>query len=390
MRTKSIILLLLALGCGVVASVGVKQVLATRESTVARPFGDMQAIIVAAEDIPMGDPVKIEQIKLEDWPKSKVPEGALTKLDDVEGRRPKTKIYKGAPILEDQLLAKGAVDAGAAPWIPKGYRVVSVRVDAVSGSAAMLRPSDRVDVVVHFPANPRKGIPRDYTRTILQNVKVFAVDDKYILAEDEQTQKSLPAKTISLLVTPEQAEILTAASELGQIRLVMRGLGDNEPALTKGIDPAELLGLPTPSGDPEKEIVPGSQPDVLAEFLNTGPQSPDRPQPGVVPVASTPRESWGMRLLVGSRVEDLTLERLSNAETEVGGSWRVIEVIEKGASADEKKAESTPDSTGPTFRATSPDEVPPEAKPEPLAGDLSASLVPSLDSEPIPERGNDQ
>lgn len=328
MRTKSVLLLLLALGCGLVAAIGVKQVLATKDQATASPTVEMQAIVVAAEDIAMGDPVKIEQIKLEDWPKSKIPEGALFKAEEAEGRRTKTKIYKGSPILDDQLLAKGAVDAGAAPWIPKGYRVVSVKVDAVSGSASMLRPSDRVDVVVHFPANPNKGIPKDYTRTILQNVRVFAVDDKYILTEDEKTKKSLPAKTVSLLVTPEQAEVITAASELGQIRLVMRGLGDNDPVNTRGVDPSELLGRPSMGGDPEKEVLPSETPsgsaDEFAQFL----VSQQKPGPQVMRVSSRSgenRETWSIRLLMGPRVSDVTLERESGDPNEERGTlWRVV------------------------------------------------------------------
>ncbi|HPZ82795.1 MAG TPA: hypothetical protein PL064_05145, partial [Thermogutta sp.] len=82
MRTKSVLLLLLALGCGLVAAIGVKQVLATKDQATASPTVEMQAIVVAAEDIAMGDPVKIEQIKLEDWPKSKIPEGALFKAEE--------------------------------------------------------------------------------------------------------------------------------------------------------------------------------------------------------------------------------------------------------------------------------------------------------------------
>lgn len=334
MRTKSVLLLLLALGCGLVAAVGVKQVLATRDRSTPAPTVEMQAIVVAAEDIAMGDPVKIEQIKLEDWPKSKIPEGALLKAEDVEGRRTKTKIYKGSPILDDQLLAKGAMDAGAAPWIPKGYRVVSVKVDAVSGSASMLRPSDRVDVVVHFAANPSRGIPKNYTRTIIQNVKVFAVDDKYILTEDEQTKKSLPAKTISLLVTPEQAEIITAASELGQIRLVMRGLGDNDPINTRGVDPMELLGLPAKSGDPEKEVLPGESrpglPDDFASFLASQRQSVEAVR--VSENSGGNRETWAMRLLLGSQVNDLTLEREAvQGNQNVGTVWRVVAFDEESS-----------------------------------------------------------
>lgn len=372
MRTKSIFFLALALGCGLIAAVGVQQVLATRDRASPAPAIEMKAIVVAMEDIPMGDPVQITQIKLEDWPKSKIPEGAIFKVEDVEGRRTKTKIYKGSPILDAQLLAKGAVDAGAAPWIPKGYRVVSVKVDPVSGSASMLRPSDRVDVVVHFPAMPSKGIPKDYTRTILQNVRVFAVDDKYALTGEEKNQKTLQAKTVSLLVTPEQAEIITAVTELGQIRLVMRGLGDNDAVPTKGVDPMELLGLPTQGGDPERERVPGTDisggGDAFAEFLRGQSQSGEL---GRVK-NDTPRgETWAMRLLVGSQVSEVILE--PDPETSwpenLGKLWRVV------SSASETGRVEPLMNSGQTIVAPAQD---------------SGSTTPSPDYSTVPDRGSDQ
>jgi len=106
MRTKSIVLLALALGCGVVAAVGITQVMATRDAEGPVPV-EMQSIVVAMKDVPMGDPVPPELVCLEEWPKDKIPKGAITKLEDVENRRPKARIFAGSPILESQLLGKG-------------------------------------------------------------------------------------------------------------------------------------------------------------------------------------------------------------------------------------------------------------------------------------------
>ena len=87
MRPKSLILLLLALGCGLVAAIGINQVLANRPVQQAADTGEMVPIFVALTDIGMGDPLSPEVLKLEDWPKSKVPNGVLADLADVEGRR---------------------------------------------------------------------------------------------------------------------------------------------------------------------------------------------------------------------------------------------------------------------------------------------------------------
>lgn len=359
MRTKSLILLALAIGCGLVAAVGVQQVLATRDRVVAAPTEETQAILVAMEDIPMGELIRETQIKLEEWPKSKIPAGAIFELSGIEDRRTKTKIFKGSPILDGYLLAKGAVDAGAAPWIPKGYRVVSVKVDPVSGSSAMIRPSDRVDVVVHFSANPARGIVKNFTRTILQNIKVFAIDDKYELKDDEA--KAFNPKTVSLLVTPEQAEILTAASELGQIRLVMRGLGDVESAETKGVEPAQLLGLPTGEGDPDKETVPGqrTQPqDAFAQFLDSMQQSQTPPQ------ASPGANTWPVRIISGSDVNDLILEEEPNQGTAgpVPARWKVVSA---GLTGDGGSNAPAGGISGDLPLPTPPDPAPDPAEPQP-------------------------
>ena len=78
MRPKSLILLLLALGCGLVAAIGINKVLASRPTEQAAETGEMMPIFVALTDIGMGDPLTPEVLKLEEWPKTKVPAGALT------------------------------------------------------------------------------------------------------------------------------------------------------------------------------------------------------------------------------------------------------------------------------------------------------------------------
>ena len=99
MRPKSLILLMLALGCGLVASIGISQVMDRRNQQPA-PVGETEAIFVAMQNIEFGDQLSTQVLKLEQWPKDKIPEGALSTLEDVEGRRARTKLYAGEPILE--------------------------------------------------------------------------------------------------------------------------------------------------------------------------------------------------------------------------------------------------------------------------------------------------
>ncbi|HEV3338745.1 MAG TPA: Flp pilus assembly protein CpaB [Pirellulales bacterium] len=239
MRPKSIILLTLALGCGLVASIGINQVMANRHAAPVVDTGQTTPIFVAGVEIGIGDPLTPQVLKLEPWPNDKLPSGTLGKLEDVEGRRSRAKFYTGEPILEAKLLPKGESGGSAIDLIPKGMRVVPIRVDAVTGASGMILPGDRVDMLVHLAEQPTKGVPRAITRTFLHNIKIFAVDDLYDRPGSESN--TLAAKTISVLVSPEQAELVALACQLGTVQLVMRSAGDDVAENTGGADLQKLL-----------------------------------------------------------------------------------------------------------------------------------------------------
>ncbi len=310
MRAKSAFLLMLALGCGLVASIGITQVMSNRDATAPPTTAETEPVFVAAIDISMGDPLAPQMMRLEDWPKDKVPPGALTKIEDIEGRWPKTKIYSGSPLLDNQLLSKGASDQGATGLIPKGYRVVSVKVDAVSSGSSLIRPGDRVDVLAHLEKSPSKNIPETCVRTFLQDIKVFAVNDIFALDSADDTGKSIKAQTVSLLVTPDQAEKVMLASELGRIRLVMRSPEDDQQTAVQGASPQELFGIADGANrDEESLLKPAEQTgmpsevDDFLELLNTQNRQPSE----AADAAPRATETWAVRLLAGSDVKDTLL-----------------------------------------------------------------------------------
>lgn len=239
MRSKSIILLALALGCGLVASIGISQVMERRNQATNNP-GETEAIFVALHDINANDPLTPENVKIEEWPKSKIPQGAVTKLEELENKRARQKIFADEPVLVGKVIDANEVSS-ASTRIPKGYRVVAVRVDAVSGGGSLILPGDRVDVLVFLNKNPAVGVMETKSQTILQDIKVFAVDTTFTRSPD-QDEPAIAAKTISLLVTPEQAEKVTLATEMGAIRLILRHDQDDSLVQSDGTDSHDVLG----------------------------------------------------------------------------------------------------------------------------------------------------
>src|SRR5215211_2480764 len=88
MRPKSLLLLALALGCGLVASIGISQVMDRNNN----PHTKLETvpIYVALHNINLGDPIDLSMLSLQEWPKDKAPRGAISKLEDLQGRRPRT------------------------------------------------------------------------------------------------------------------------------------------------------------------------------------------------------------------------------------------------------------------------------------------------------------
>jgi pilus assembly protein CpaB len=351
MRPKSLILLVLALGCGLVAAIGINQVLANRPVEQAADNGETVPIFVALIDIGLGDPLTPQVLKLEEWPKMKVPPGALLHLEDVEGRRARTKFYGGEPIIEAKLFAKGDQASGATDLIPKGYRVVSVKVDDVSGSGLIL-PGDRVDALVHLTDHGAGASEanRSSTHTFLHNVKVFAVNNVY--SREANGTEAITAKTISLLVTPQQAELVTLANEMGKIRLVMRSADDETQDESAGVTQSELFK----GGDNTLLQKPSAPAESLLKMLEPAKKpEPVEPDP---PVQNT----WKMVVIKGDAVEEVEFEDGDR----IGGPVQVRQVNGPNDAPGGATPATLPLVTTPNTPTPLPTEIPPYS---PAAGD---------------------
>jgi len=316
MRAKSVALLVLALGCGLVASVGVTQVMDRRNHS--EESTETATVFVAVKNVAMGEPLNATMVRPESWPKDKVPKDAITKLEDLEGRRCVTRLLAGEIIFHGKLTDKFM---GVSPSIPKGFRLITVKVDAVTGSASMILPGDRVDVLCQLrPTGP--GNPEPITRTILQYVKVFAVDAVVSLEAVDGDGKTIPAKTVTLLVTPDQAQRIALATELGSVRLVLRPIDDSEQVTVDSTTASQLLGL---SKANDRTTLPPTEPAIEAKMvpdraaLAAMMKSKESKKPVLLAQAEPPApnppasQRYVMRLLLGTKCSEVVME--SQADT---------------------------------------------------------------------------
>jgi len=245
---KPIILMTVALGCGLVAAIGVFKQMG--KNSAASSQEKPVKVVVAAREININEPLTEENVKVVDWPADQKLQGAASEVKDLEGKYARVRLYPGEPILDGKIM--GITDASSSLRVPKGYRVVSVKVSLDSSVSNLIEPGDRVDVIAVI--RPSRENPTAVAKTILKAVRVFAINSEIVRSLDPDKSPE-EARTVSLLLKPEQAEKLMMATELGKIKLAMRSPEDAQLVETSGCTVGDVLGR----ADVADEVEPTGQ-----------------------------------------------------------------------------------------------------------------------------------
>lgn len=230
----------------VLSSIFYQMVIGARKGGPRQGKAKTRNVVVAARALPVGVSLKADDVKLAKVPEDQFPAGGFEKLEQVLDRPVVSSILAEEPVREGRLALRGS-GLGLAPIIPTGMRAVAVRVNEVVGVAGFVLPGMRVDVLV---TGRPGGQEQTVTKTILQDIQVLSAGQKI---EPDARGQAINAPVVTLLVSPEQAEVLTLASE-GRIQLVLRNSGDRTVEKTPGRMLAELYqtGAAKPAGEPPK------------------------------------------------------------------------------------------------------------------------------------------
>lgn len=182
-------------------------------------------ILVAGSDLEQRRRLAPEDLEWRSWPKDAVIDGYITRtarpeaISEVTGNLVRVSILAGEPVRPEKISAS---DTGyLSALLSSGSRAVSVKIDAESTAGGFILPEDRVDVLhTVVEGNGTGGV----TRTVVTNVRVLAVDQQITAPE---TNAVSGAKTATLELKPEQAEIVAAAEATGALSLSLRSSADN-------------------------------------------------------------------------------------------------------------------------------------------------------------------
>ncbi|BCX17622.1 MAG: fimbriae assembly protein [Geminicoccaceae bacterium] len=231
-----------------------------------------KAVLVAAVDLPAGSFVQPGHLRWQTWPDVDLPASYFVKgvrgEDEVVGAVVRYALAAGQPFTDGGLVKPGERGFLAAVLAP-GMRAVSVPVDEASANAGLIFPGDRVDLVLAqtlTAESGERGRARRAAETVLEDVRVLAMGRRLKGAEGEEG--SIQARTVTLEVTPADAERVALVTELGKLSLSLRSLarGDERPAAgSPRVTWDQAVSRALGGGSAEKVLVlRGSQRSVTA------------------------------------------------------------------------------------------------------------------------------
>lgn len=247
--------------------------------------GDKQTVVVAKEAIPARSEIVGSMVELRQVPINAAGDQALASLDDVVGRVTRYPIAENEQLLASKIVSPDLPLEGEALSyvVPDGMRAVSITASQVLSAGGLILPGDYVDILWDYPADGPL-----FTRTIVQSIEVAAVAQTLVdmvpadateengepvsgertvsqRARNSEAEPQPDAVTLTLLVTPQQAETLFLAEETGSMRAVLRSFGDSAEVDVPVVTLLELLPL---------DMLPAELVPILTEPWQQQPQQP--------------------------------------------------------------------------------------------------------------------
>lgn len=215
-------------------------VLTSKERALSSNY-ETAKVLVARNDIPERTVLREDMVESMDIPRKFMQQDcfeikAPSDIKLIVNLVTRTRLPKGNQLTQSSLISLSP-ESGLSVKIPPGYRGAMLPIDPEM--KALIKPGDRVDVLVTFDALMNDGRKEKVTATILQNVLVIAVGSnlgqgmnakqfKLQAAAEDKTAAFSEKATASLALNPNEAQYLALALKQGEPTVIMRGLGDVE------------------------------------------------------------------------------------------------------------------------------------------------------------------
>jgi len=244
---------------GLVLAVAVVIMLKSGRNNTPENEGDM--VLVAKSDLQPGSFIVVaNHVSLVDMPEREIKPPYIQRKNinfaELDGAVVRNLIKAGEPIQKDKIVTPKEGGFLSAVLYP-GKRAISVGVDVVSANAGFIFPGDRVDLLLTHEIENMDSRKSFATETFVEDVRVLAIDQQ----ASNPDKKALVPKTVTLEVTPKEAEEVLVATELGKISLVLRSSGSAPgtdtsriKTYTKDKDVSSLIKESNPADDNNVDV----------------------------------------------------------------------------------------------------------------------------------------
>ena len=234
-RNRIMVVIGIALLLAVLAGVGAYKFLSGQSRVAEQARLQTVGIVVALVDIPLGSTINPNQVAVSAWPKDSYPKDALADPKIAVGRVALRDFTRGEPVVESKLVPLNKSTGLLSLKVPPGMRAFSIKVNEFSGVGGFIVPDSRVDVIV--TTSPSPNSQEKIAKIVLEDIWVLAAGQVI----EQKDNKPVTVNTVTLSLTPEDAEKLALAGNDGIIQLVMRNFADNVLVTTGGFNKARLL-----------------------------------------------------------------------------------------------------------------------------------------------------
>ena len=315
---RSLIVIVLAIVCGLSAAIGVNQL---TPPPAPQDVGTTP-VFVASQSIGRGKKIEVEDVKSVDWPTDLVPDGIASQPSEIVGRSALAAIAAGEPIFRSKVSDSSGRDF-ISNSIEPGMRACTIQTSGPSASVAgFVRPDDHVDVLLNLRGSSGDETGGGTALTLLQNIQILATDDN--LAINDSAALKLwkeGVKSVTLLVTPEQALQLSLGQAAGTLSLALRNSDDPKLAVTRPLSLTQvrsarpLFAFADVSARSVPEIgsarSPTSDESSSPDESEPEPSSPTEVTQNLRPVKRSPPPTY-IRTLRGSQVGQVQVVGFAN------------------------------------------------------------------------------
>ena len=231
-----------------------------KSAELTKNFGALTTVVVATENVSDMQTVQENMLELKEVPESFTQPGYARQMEEIIGLVALAPILKGEQVLKNKVIKPGP-ETGLSLQVSPGKRAVTLPTDEIRGVAHLLKPGDRVDIIVALDVGSSGISQKKYIKTLLQDVVILATGvsivnelpriheeiegDDYVYTKNLRTENKFSSVTVEVSPSHAQSLVYILSTNPSSLFMALRHPSDNTPVRLRHTEISHLLGATT-------------------------------------------------------------------------------------------------------------------------------------------------